>query len=524
MKKILLSASALMLAALSMSAQVQDLSPVEGEINLDVNESGISALNFKLDKDAVVNRDANLFATLYYEGTPIAKVPASNTKQISFDGIMSDVWQIAFFLSPNKLAKQNGKYQVVLDEGLFLLGEDKTPMAEQTFNYYIDTMQVVVTPSPGQVYSIQDFTITFPSFKEVRYVEDKMVYVYDIYGLPDENENPILYIPEMDIVGNEVSLFLTNEINTRGTWCLSAEEGAFILIDEDGNEITSPAIDERWIIPNYIGGQATVTPAPGFIEYFPGEIYLHLPAGLKVQNVNTMAPSYIYMVDEEGNLGESIARYQGFKVNEDLSVVRLANWNGKDLDITPAPGNYRLVTGNMLYSVVGQVGYQSSMSYDYTVVNSNVKYVVTPNPEDELKSLGDIYIEFPEAQTVEVVNSKYSWLSSNLSNYQFYPSIAQDKPNTVRFHTGVPVTFPGSYELYCDSSTIKVDGQFISICPVFNIVDDGSRVAEITDEIPDTFDVVSVEGVVILKNVSEESLLSLPKGIYIVAGKKVCIK
>lgn len=519
MKKIFTFA-ATALTAFAMQAQFASVSPEQGEVKLEVNESGLSGMNFRFAEKAEVNRDANKFVTLLHNDTPIAVVPASNTRQIVFDNIMSDVWQVAFFLTPNKAATQPGDYQVVFDEGLFLLGEDKTPMPRTVLDYYIAQPDYTITPEGGQkVMSLQDFTLIF-NCKEVRRNEEKRISFFDVYAISGDDETFNYITPTEDIDKNIVYLFLTNEVNTPGTWRLEAEAGAFIMVMEDGSEVESPEINETWVVPNYLGGLPTVTPAPGNIKFFPGEIYLHLPEGLYVNNVNSMEPSWIYSVNADGSLGDKVARYQGYKVNDDRTVVRLVNLEGPDASFTPAPGKYRLVTGQMLYSVVGKVGYQSSMTYNYTVVDSDMKYVITPDPEEALDVLNDITIEFPDAAEVKIVNGTYSWLSSTLSNYMFWPSAADNK---VTFHTAVDVVYPGEYSLHCNATTISVDGEYFSIEPVFTVTGKGmSAVEEISTELPEVFDIFSIDGTLVRRNATV--IDNLPKGLYIAGGKKLIIK
>lgn len=517
MKKIFTLATAA-LVAFGMQAQFATVSPAEGEVKLSINESGLSGMNFTFSQQAEVNRDANKFVSLLFNDEPIAMVPASNTKQLSFDSAVFGVWQVAFFLTANKAAMQPGEYQVVFDEGLFLLGENKTPMPRTVLNYYIETPAVTVSPESGKVRSIQDFILTFNDCKEVRRVEGKHIAVFDIYAVAGADEQFVYLEPTVDIDKDQVYLYLTNEVNTPGTWRLEVEEGAFVIVKNDGTEVDSPEIDETYVIPNYLGGQATVTPAPGEIESFPGVIYLHLPEGLYVNNVNSMEPSWIWSVDGNGQLAEKVARYQGFKVMDDLTVVKLVNLQGADANFTPAPGKYRLVTGQMLYSVIGKVGYQSSMTYDYTVVDNSVKYIITPDPSVPVASLNDICIEFPDADEVEVINSNYSWLANSLSNYQFWPSV---EGNKVKFHTAVDVTYPGEYTLLCNATTIAVDAEYFSINPTFTVTGESEGVAEV-DALPEVFDVYSIDGTLVRHNAT--SLEALPKGLYIAAGKKLIVK
>lgn len=507
------------LVAFTMNAQFATVSPAEGEVLLSINESGISGMNFTFSEKAEVNRDANKFVTLLHNDEPIAMVPASNTKQISFDSAVFGVWQVAFFLSANKAAMQPGDYKVVFDEGLFLLGEDKRPMPRTELNYFIKAPQYSITPEGGQkMMSLQDFTLIF-NCKEVRRNPEKHVAFFDVYAVSSDGETFEYITPTEDIDKNIVYLFLTNEVTNPGTWRLEVEAGAYILVMEDGTEVECEEIDETWVVPNYLGGLPTVDPAPGDIEYFPGEIYLHLPEGLYVNNVNSMEPSWIWSVDENGQLAEKVARYQGFKVMNDLTVVRLVNLNGADTKFTPAPGKYRLVTGQMLYSVIGKVGYQSSMTYNYNVVDNSVNYIITPDPSEPVASLNDICIEFPDADEVEVINSNYSWLSNSLSNYQFWPSV---EGNTVKFHTAVDVTYPGQYTLLCNATTIAVEGVYISINPVFTVTGDAEGVDKVSAELPEVFDIYSIDGTLVRHNAT--SIADLPKGLYIAAGKKIIVK
>lgn len=523
MKKFI--ATSLLALSLSFvaSAQYYQISPTEGQIDLNVHESGISSICFFVSPEWTANRSANVFAELYFNDTLISMVPASNSQLLKYDSIMDHNWCVSFFRKLNQQVMNNGEYRVVLQEGLFINKETQELSEELTLRYYIkDDLKLTITPTPGKLLKFQDVEIVFENCTKVVQLEDAE-YPIDLFSRSEETatgENEFYY-PVVDIDGNVVTLYFSNENTTRGNWVLSIPEGNFELTMDDGSVIKNPDIMITYTIPNILGGvMPTIDPAPGDISYFPGEIIIQLPEG---QSVNFVGPggSYIYTVDEDGNRGDSIARYQGSKDPWDDSVVILTNINRKDgvgLDVKAVPGNYVLVTAESLYSIKGNKSNQSSMEFEYTVVGKEADAVITPDPNEIHESIKEIAISFPNAENVSLDSTTAAWFASPMSSYIFYPSV-NTETKTFYYRTEVACTVPGNYVLQVPANAFNVDGEYISQMPKFKIGKEDSVQSVV---LPDIFNIVSIDGRLVKRNAT--NLDNLDKGIYIVAGKKVLIK
>ncbi|MDE7381403.1 MAG: hypothetical protein K2N03_04660 [Muribaculaceae bacterium] len=525
MKK-LLSTSLIALSCLAASAQYQDVSPTPGPIDLSINESGLMSINFKLDGAWQANRSQNLFANLYFNDEIISKVPVSNAQLVKYDGVMNDDWTVSFYRSLSPKVKQIGAYRVVFEEGLFINTETGELSEELTLNYTISrTHEISIIPTPGITTSLFDIEVIFSDYKsiEVNPEQENPIEIFNIYGEETASGEREFYVPISDIDGNHLYLYLSEEITSPGAWTLSIPEDYFLLTKEDGTVVKSPGISEVYRIPNIIGGiLPTPDPKPGIISYFPGEIILQLPAGQQVINVNTQGGNFIYPVDSEGNYGESVARYHASLDKWDDTIVILTNLakkDGKGVDLKLGAGNYVLVTTESLYAVKGYKSWQSPMTFEYTIEGSQDEIVITPDPNETHESIQEISFTFPNATDVALGDGSAAWFTSSLSCYMFYPKSVDKETKTITYSTGVAATVPGDYTFQIPSTALAIDGEYISLMPVFTIGEESS-VNEIV--LPERFTIYSIDGRMVKANAT--SLDGIEKGLYIVDGRKVLVK
>ncbi len=528
MKKFLTTVLTMLAVVIGASAQYVNISPIPGLIDLSINESGLMSITFSVEENWEPNRNENLFANLYQNDIIIAKVPVSNTRLITFDSIMEFNWTIAFYRTRNPLVLQPGEYRVELEKGLFKNTETGELSEEVILNYTIaEGNNIDINPKPGKILSFQDVEFTFNDYVSIRESEEEVegdgITIFNLYGSETATGEMMYYRPYVDIDGNKLTLYNTELINTPGTWIVSIPAKTFILVKEDGTEVESPEIDERFIIPSLLGNEyPTPDPAPGNIPYFPGEIILNLPQGQEVKMVNSMAGCYIYPVDEEGNRGQWIARYQASKSKTDSSAVILTNLNkkdGKGLDFNPGAGKYVLVTGNSLYTIVGSSLWQSELEFEYTIENLFSDVIITPDPSEKHKEISEISFTFPNAQSITLQAGNLAWFSSSIASYLFYPQKVEADSKTITYKCAVPVEVPGNYTLQVPSLDWLIDGEYVSLSPEFTIDPSDSIVNPI---LPDFFNIYSIDGRIV--KINANTLEGLDPGLYIVNGKKVLVK
>lgn len=540
-------------------SQLSELAPAPGKFPLDTHEFGFMSLilNFKGDASALmtadVNREANLFAVLKRNGEVVANVPASNTRQFKFDNFMNYNWCISFFLESGYESFAGGHYQVILPEGLFLVGPEKTPSEEIIINYYMEVPQISFYPSEsGNHTELQDFVITFGDAVKVERNQEKTsdIDLFNMYGEDDNIEEgesaPIDpdSVLEISAEGNKVTLHSKNVITSPGLWCFNIPAGYFILTAEDGSTSLSTEISGRYRIPTVsLEDQPAIDPQAGKVLSFPGVIELTIVDKHSLMFPYDKGANFLYTVNEDGSLGDAIADYRAaaklskyyYEENPDGSIdtsrpiedsynkVFLVNRAGEDVDIYPAPGKYQLVTTGGLYTfkIDGKITSSPSFTYNYEVVEGNLfNMQFTPAQDVALNELKDINIKFPDAEEINVT-SNVAWFRSNTTNYQFYPRLSKEDPQTVILSTPVAVTMPGEYRLVTDTNSIEIDGEYVGVVANYTISESsGVKCVGKAEVMPAVFNIYNAQGLLIVKDANVEDLVALPAGIYIAGGKK----
>ena len=540
MKKNLLIAAALLTMALPAAAQMSNIAPAPGSvIDMDEMNFGLNSISFGLPDGSDANRASTLVTTLSRDGVVIAAVPASNSRQVQYDNLITGTWSLSFFLECNYECAKPGQYVISIPDGFFLIGKEQTPMEARTLTYTVPEPTLLVEPeNHGKYTSLQDFTLTFPHAVSVKICDaSKRLELFNIFGAgenipdsadPDQGVTPSVgYFPEITFEGNKALLHYPRLVTAPGTWKIEAQAEAFTLTDKDGIAMDSPELNLFFVIPN-LAEMPTIDPGEGPITDFPGEIYIDMPEGKEVDLVNDMAVNYIYPVKADGSYGKYIARYKAKYVPGGQPVTRviLENIFGKDKDVVPAPGEYVLVTAEQLYRVKGMQKFISSMTFHYTVVPTDkVKMDIEPASGTAHSELKSVKVSFPEAESVEVVNTGFSsWIKSPICNYQCWPAKVEGEPKTIEFRMASPVTYPGDYRLSSEAGTVVVDGVQVTVVADYTIGTTGVGCLKDVNVLPGRSDIFAIDGRVIARQADAERLNALPAGIYICAGKKIMIR
>ncbi|MDE5843329.1 MAG: hypothetical protein K2H35_06300 [Muribaculaceae bacterium] len=544
--------------------QFQTLSPYPGTFSLDMYEMGFSSITFNFNGGCEVNREANLFTTVTRNDEVIAQVPASNTKQISYDNFFAHQWCISFFLTPGGYESfAGGHYQVTIPEGFFLIGEDKTPNKEVVMNYYMSTPAVSIFPAESDnCTELQDFTITFgdavkvernPEVEQEFYLFDMFREGGEVETNPDDEDETIqpaeedpAYKFEVTCEGNTAILHCPTLVTSSGFWCIDVPDKYFILTDAEGNVTYSQGSKTsfRFRIPTVtLEDQPVAEPAAGQVLFLPGKIELTLKDDQTLTMVNNMGKNSLNPINEDGTLGEAIADYRAAskvskyyyevdangKIDQTKPIpgtenkVFLINQAGEDIDIYPAPGKYQLTTTKALYYFQrdGKLNSSPAFIFVYDVQDSDYfDKEFTPSPETAVSELRTISVKFPDADEIKVKGNT-AWLRSAIANFQFYPRLSADDEQTVIFSTAVPVTLPGTYRLTSDTSSIEIDGEYVGIAVEYTISENtGVDAISEVKVLPAVFDIYNAQGILISKDANLEVLNALPAGIYIAGGKK----
>ncbi len=553
MKKLFTAMAVAMLAAPSFvfaegTVGLRSISPAQGEVKLDINESGLSAINFSFTAGkGEVARDKNLFITMTRNGSVISNVSSSNTAYIKYDDFLMDVWQVSFFGTRNHECMVAGDYQITIPEGFFVFGDETNK--EVVLNYYIKNSSVTIYPPESRdMKFLQDFTITFGEAKtvEVNTAAEHGIEVYDVFGgAPDEagegeygeDDTDYNLKYETSVTGNSLLIHLLEPVTKGSTYNIVIPSGAIYIYGEDGNQSQNKDLNYQYAIPKVGKGQPEIIYPGSLTLDFPGVIELNLAEGEKLLLVNEMGGNYLYPVNEDGTLGESIATFRaakknshfyvddnGDKIADNANKVFLVNQLGEDVRIVPTPGVYALVTSNSLYTVQNEGGgllNVSSFSYSFEVVDGNLYDMeFTPKSGDTVENLQEIKVKFPDADELKVTWNT-AWLKSATTAYQFFPQGGTDD-NTVTFKANMPATMPGEYRFIANPGMVEVDGDFVGLYAEYKI-SESSDVREVSNVtvLPAVFDIFNAQGLVIKRNATVEDLNALPAGIYIAGGKKI---
>lgn len=514
-------------------AQLVDLSPTPGVLGADGGDSfdGFTGLNFNYRGGADANRDESKLAYLYFNGELVKAVPSSNTVELYYNTVLTDFWGITF-RKPGDIARMPGKYTVVFDEGLFLVGEDKTPSERVVLNYVIPEPSLVFTPTPGndhRVLELGDITVTFTDAESVEVADGASCELYNIYGKPTASGEAVTLHPDMEAEGNVLTIYNDDPIKEAGSWRLTIPAGAVTINYKNGTSASNMQIDETWMIPEYSLGIPTPTPAEGDIHFFPAEIYLTVADGNEVDLVNGMGGNYIFPVNEDGTVNQSNKdnklRYVASADPSDPHRVLLKSFSGAPVYL--APGRYALVTCDRLFRYKGTTSYVSALNFFYTIVPEEADCTIEPDEYMDVRSLKEFKVTFNNAQSVEVVADAVTFgnCSSDIATFQFWPVLPlEDGSKTITFRTAAPIELPGDYVFTAPSAMLKVDGEFVGVTANFHIVGAPSGVEAVQPALPEVFNVYAPDGRLVLSGADADSLAKLPAGIYIAGGRKVVVK
>lgn len=454
-----------------------------------------------------------------------------------------------------------GEYTMVIPEGFFTF-PDGDVNAEISIKYSIaKPVSWSVSPIPGVRTSVpRTICLTFDGVTEI--VDNNTT--ADGYGLgairfdtPDGANRPTttcvgnkIYFSIGEMIsgdeegdtnpdpaeGNEGN---NSDFTAPGEYQLWLSYGNLTLTLENGKQVKNDEIQIKWFIAD--ADMPEVTPAPGKV-YELSQIVLHAPEGKQFGFVQ-IRPS-VFPVEENGVVN----------TNKEARIVAFNNpleyptrYNTELTYQLPAPittpGKYAVVfnQGSVVYDGESHSIYDDKLStvdyfYIYEVVPTPNTPATTLTETETTNVISNFSIFFdatnveinPDADAAQVIDTKwddvfdeykvsYNVVTPEATGYGLRaPAVKTEVVVSVR----PAITKKGNYSVKIPESAFICDGiASKAFAQKFKV--DGTLTA--VDEVISTeaLDVYGIDGTVVAKGIDEASFNALPKGLYIVNGKKV---
>lgn len=321
----------------------------------------------------------------------------------------------------------------------------------------------------------------------------------------------------------------------------SVDEGTFTI---DG-EYDSPAISQTWrlkrtkeVVTDYIFGPKGDIVNQGYGLYamisFDGDEYISLDRSQMVVKFNDeVLPATEYALSVKNGDNRCIylefqgERFMDPELTGSLTVEIAAgavSVSGEEIGAINHTWNI-VLPKSFTYNVVGFASkYKAGPTYDYK----------NPDLTTDLPAatdLSEIIFEIPDAKTAELWNASFINLRSR--DYMTYgahiPEVevveGAEVPTFKFIFADAPTVDEIVYELSFNYGAFYIDNAYDSPNLEFAVTySKTSGVVNVTAIPTDGYNVVSLDGKVVLVNGTIEQVNALAKGIYIINGKKVAIK
>lgn len=447
----------------------------------------------------------------------------------------------AFYLefydnNSSKVKLTGGKWNLMIPEGYFTLGDSKNPKIESEYAL----VPYELTPAPGSTLTeLKDFFLSFPEAKTVKYVGSDYMFTLtqgQASGIPSMNVTEVA-----DATVPTFKLSVPEDTDAAiGTISLNIEEGAF-LIDPAAGETEG---NSPWIQANYRYNR----PISNEVQYEPSTPNVLCQNGYTVGFVfdPSCTPSFTSNSDWSNveikfdgtplRIGSENQAYSGqadcaYSIMENIISFYIIN-----PDFHKA-GTISVSMKGEAYRLSGEPGFDVSHTWNVVMPKT---YSFTLNPDGGVDSasavsvydLSKITLSIPEAASSEVFME--SGVSLRASDYSYYGTAKIAKSENAADACEYTFTFDpapttkGIYQLSIRFDTFTLDGSqgwpsdWTNIDRFYKF-DKGTGISDINAE-NGNVTVVSVDGKVILKDAPASELKNLAKGIYIINGKKQIIK
>ncbi len=528
--------------------------PMEGA----VTTTGSITLNFNLVPS--VNSSCTETAKFYIGDKEESSVKSTSYYvQMGTEGMAETEVTISFTKAP---IRETGDYKITIPEGFFTFANGTLQNPEYEFNFNIPSpMTMYVSPSPGYYTAVpNNFIIQIPGAKEIKINKlekdsDGLGVIYfdtqeELYTLADETL-------EVFSVGNRV--FINVPHNDSFTmpylYDLSLPVGALTVTFEDGTVKDSSAKLYRYIIPripfpSILPEEGKYTSIKDLTIYFPEEDDITFDRFL--------ATPSIYKTNDAGEATERVASFDMVTPATEVKGKRALNFSLNS--IFDAPGKYKIKIGRSSFVANGYFEFEGEFQkgsawnncdyyYDLTIVESTA-LIQTPegDVENKVKELSTVTMYMPNTTLDNVsINPdvKKPYIADDfdrqLTQYQVEIELSSsplyshsqdafrraegDKEGVWVNATITPaITAPGYYTLYIPTGYLQTsDG---SKSPIYyrEFQVDPSVSMEGVNLNDALVNVYSIEGVCVARGIKSTALTDLPKGLYIVNGRKLVIK
>lgn len=478
-----------------------------------------------------------------YNDTPLKKT----TDEVEGDWMLLEpTWQmygqpvLRIAINASVFSKP-GTLSIRAEEGAFTVDQQLDPEtyeyvggeASPAFEYsaqFGEIKEYTVTIAPEEeeipIDEFKEITITFEEAETVEfgeYFEGMLMQGWSGVYFNEENAA---------IEGNTVTVTIpeTAEIKP-GKYTLTFYEGSFTL---DGNQ-TSPEITATFNVVRTtpVSFEFVKSPSTDIVNEGWG-----VNAAILFDEIETVARGE--------NFTEITVEFNGEKLgaldwNDDSVMGCEIQTGGQDypnaLMINAAGGDlYNVETEGELKVTIpaGAIKVSGEANPEEIVVTWNVikkkayEVVITPANGEEVKSISEIKVEFVNAETAELFN-QYA-INFRASDYSASYSVASveavedaEHPTFV-ITLSEEVTAEGTYDLAIYEGAFTLDG--VQASPAIGAAYIVSKTAGINGIYSEDgkYTVVTLSGIVVLKDAEASALESLAKGIYIINGKKVALQ
>lgn len=506
----------------NLKGEVKHISPEQGIVELLV---GVSVYYTQKPKK---NPDCTESLKVYLDDELIMEYKNTSVRvQYAIDNDDPNLVCYTFAGSVKDFLRAPGVYRIEVPEGFMKFGEGEYESFSDALSlqYIIQEKPVyTVNPAPGNVESLSEITMTF----------DNVTEIIDNEFTPDENGDGAISLmsnsiepdfPAVSIDGNKITFTFSQTYTYRETYMFEIPFGALTLKTAKGNELTFTGALLRYTIDRFPAPIAD--PAPGEVESL-NEVTMTLVEGLTYQSWFGFAE--FRNVDEAGDPTTIVSRW-----NRDYSIpvqgktsVTLYAPDGFD----PQPGQYALVLEKSTFMANAAEGtpYESGFNtskfvYHYTILPSRTTEM-TPEYEAGHEFIGQISafdIYFEHAQTVElteeavspmVVDSEGTALATEVTL-----SYIEDRAGlTVSFNP--PIDADGEYVVTIPAGSILLDGKPNPEYQLGYKLINGQSGVEAVEALT-TVTVYAIDGTVVMRKADAAAVESLPRGLYIINGKKI---
>ena len=396
MKRNLLTLALCLISAICAMAQAESEPQPSKIVSVEPAAGVVESLNHVsiiFSAPAKANDECTETAKFYYGDNVMVEFNNKN-RAIQYPIDREDPNSVNLILAwrQNEFFTASGDYHFVLPEGFFLLNGEPSPALDVKYTIP-NKLAYKLTPRPGTVDEISEFTLVFP--EAVSITRNKLevdadgdgdiCFIGMEYSYIDEagatKETAYCY-PEEEISGNTVKFRLYKQdfgkdpeyltATAPGNYFFVVPFGAFTVETADGTVMTNPQIDAIYAIASFPA--PTIDPAPG--EVFSTDVeslYLTLPEGLTFGM--WMGAMNLFKVDEEGiPVGKSLGTWRLEKGTSAAGQKEICLMATEEYDIPT--GNYAFKLGKSTYSVnaTPESGYPSEFNgtdtyYYYTIYN-----------------------------------------------------------------------------------------------------------------------------------------------------------